>query len=102
MAYDIRNEIFQMVDIDGVVALFTDCRINRSGVPDSLYCYDVRETDGGSGIAATLEPFVMVNHWGTVLSKHPFPMNGGFYEIKGDGISYLDAAIGIEEYMKIA
>lgn len=67
---------------------------------DPVFCYDVREAEGCSGIAATLEPFVAVNHWGTVLSKQPFPMDDGFYEIEDEGFNYLDEKMTMEEYLQ--
>ena len=102
MLCNARNEKFEIVEIDGVEVLFTSLRLDRNTIPDGLFCYDVRETEGFSGVAATLEPLVAVNHLGTVVSKQPFPMDGGFYEVKGDDISYLGASIGIEEFMQAA
>ena len=81
-------------------ALFTNARLDRDTIPDGLYCYDVREAEGFSGIAATLEPFVAVNHWGTVLSKEPFPMEDGVYEIGEEGLNYLGEKMTVEEYLQ--
>ena len=100
MQFDAREETFERVEIDGVEALFTNARLDRDTIPDGLYCYDVREAEGFSGIAATLEPFVAVNHWGTVLSKEPFPMEDGVYEIGEEGLNYLGEKMTVEEYLQ--
>ncbi|MCI8868610.1 MAG: hypothetical protein HFE61_10895 [Anaerotignum sp.] len=100
MSRDARSEWFELVEIDGVEALFTNARLDRDTVPEGLYCYDVRETDGFSGIPATLERYVMANHWGTVLSKQEFPMENGYYGVKEDGFNYLGEMVTLEEYMQ--
>lgn len=100
MSFDAREETFERVEIDGVEALFTNARLDRDTVPDGLFCYDVREAEGFSGIAATLEPFGAVNHWGTVLSKEPFPMEHGFYKIGDEGLNYLGERMTAEEYLQ--
>lgn len=85
----IYQDLFELAEIDNVEVLFINHRIDRKAVPLGLYCYDVRESGGFSGIPATLEKFVAVNHWGTILSKKPFPLDeNGCYQLK-DGINYL-------------
>ncbi len=100
MSRDAGSEWFELVEIDGVEALFTNARLDRDTVPEGLYCYDVRETDGFSGIPATLERYVMANYWGTVLSKQEFPMENGYYGVKEDDFNYLGEMVTLEEYMQ--
>lgn len=100
MKLNVREEQFEWAEVDGVEVLFTCARLDRDTVPEGLYCYDVRETDGFSGIAATLEPFVVVNHWGTVLSREPFPMEEGYYQLGADSFNYLGEAMTAEEYLQ--
>ena len=100
VAGDARKERFERVLIDGREALFTNLRIDRSTVPKGLYCYDIRETDGFSGVAASVERYVWVNHWGTILSKELFSLENGRYEIEADDIEYLDEYCTVEDYVK--
>ena len=81
MKFDAMEEHFEKALIDGREVLFTNIRIDRSTVPENLYCYDIREMDGFSGVAASVERYVWVNHWGTILSKEAFPLENGRYEI---------------------
>lgn len=74
MARDARNELFMMVDMDGYICLFSNARLDRDTIPEGLHCYDVRDEDG-DGNFAQIQPFVMVNHWGTLISKEPIPLN---------------------------
>lgn len=98
--FDAGKETFERAEVDGVEVLFINARLDRDTIPDGLYCYDVREAEGLSGTAATLEPFVAVNHWGTVLSKEPFPMEDGVYEIGEEGLNYLGEKMTVEEYLQ--
>ena len=64
---NIGNETFESMTINDTPALFTDMRIDRNAVPEGLYAYDIRESDDGDRLA-TIEPTVMVNHGGTILT----------------------------------
>lgn len=99
MYMNIQLEEFDLVEIDNVEVLFTNLRIDRKTVPSDLYCYDVRESEGFSDDPATIEEFVAVNHYGTILSKKPFPLKNGFYPLK-DGINYLGETCTLDEFQK--
>ena len=43
---NIGNETFESMTINDTPALFTDMRIDRNAVPEGLYAYDIRESDG--------------------------------------------------------
>ena len=100
MKFDAMEEHFEKALIDGREVLFTNIRIDRSTVPENLYCYDIREMDGFSGVAASVERYVWVNHWGTILLKEAFPLENGRYEILGDDMEYLCEYCTVEGYLK--
>ena len=66
------NEKFEIVTIFDKPVLFTNLRIPREIIPDGTYCYDIRHDDDCEGYMCELKDFVLVNHWGTVLSAKPF------------------------------
>lgn len=75
-------EEFETMTVNGTPVLFTPFRINRQILPDGLFAYDIRESDDGDRLA-TVEPFVRVNHGGTIISRKGFRMeNWGGVEIK--------------------
>ena len=74
MAQDARTESYFLVDMDGYICLFTNLRLDRYTVPEDLYCYDVRDADC-DGCFAEIQSFVCFNHWGTIITKEPIPMN---------------------------
>ena len=82
---ELHSENFDVLSINGKEVLFTCLRINRDIVPKGLHAYDIRESDTG-GEFATIEPHVIVNHAGTILSKEVIEMEpDGFVEIKEYG-----------------
>lgn len=66
-------EEFETMTVNNIPVLFTDARIDRDAVPDGLFAYEIRESDDGNR-PATVEPVVMVNHGGTILSREEFRM----------------------------
>ena len=101
MMVDARNEDFELAEIDGEPVIFTNARIDRDTVPFDLYCYDVRESEGFSGDPVTLEKVVSINHWGTILSKKPFPLEDDAYYPLKDGINYLGETYTMDEFMEM-
>lgn len=72
---DAKTAPYELAEIDGNVVLFTNMRLDRDTVPADLYCYDVRDSDDLDGRMVEIKPFILVNHWGTVVCKGPFPMD---------------------------
>lgn len=62
-------EQYAVIEVLGQTALFSNGRIAQKDLPDGLYKYDLRH--GDSGDFETLEPRVIVNHAGTVITKEP-------------------------------
>lgn len=63
------DEKLEVVEVLGQTALFTNGRVTQKELPEGLYCYDLRE--GESLYFATVEPKVVVNHAGTLITKQP-------------------------------
>lgn len=82
MSVNAMKEEFDVVELFGRYALFTNARIDRGTVPSGWHCYDIRGSDEDPGELAALEPKVSVNHAGTILSPRPIPFP--------DGQDYLD------------
>lgn len=81
---------YQLAEIMGQEVLFSNGRIDRENLPDGLYCYDLRE--GDSGYAATIEPSVEANHFGSILTPQPieFPEQGYIELNEENGLSFGD------------
>ena len=73
MKVNAAEEDFELMELFGKTVLFTNMRVDRSTVPKELYVYELRDEDC-TGDICEIRPFVMVNHWGTLLVKEPFDL----------------------------
>lgn len=62
---------YEMIEVCGQPALFSNARIPDSAVPEGLYRYDLQygEEDLLDG---SIEPNVYVDHGGSILVQQPF------------------------------
>lgn len=98
---DAKKETFELAMLDAYPVLFTSARVDLKTVPKDLFCYDVRHDDDGQGIACEVKPHVLVNHWGTVLSKEEIPMeeDGSYYP--REDLDYSGESLTVEEYLRM-
>jgi hypothetical protein len=84
MSVNAREEEYEYVELFGKPGLFTNARIDRDTVPEGWYAYDLRGSDYDPGEPVTVEPSVVVNHAGTILTHEliSFPKEG-FRRLKG-------------------
>ena len=96
---DANTQKYELAEIDHNVVLFTNMRLDRDTVPEGIFCYDVRDSDNLDGSMAQIKPFVLVNHWGTILSKAPFPLDesGSYYP---EDWGYLGESMSLAEFQK--
>ena len=66
-----REVQYEIVELFGKPALFTNDRISRETVPEMLYAYDIRGSDYDPGELKYVEKGVGVNHAGTVITAEP-------------------------------
>lgn len=83
---DATKEIYEVVTVLGKQMLFTCQRIARKTVPQGLYMYEVRHDDAMQGIPCQIANWIMVNHWGTLISDTPLELGA----VHNNGNSYLD------------
>ena len=84
MSVNAKNEEYTYVELFGKPSLFTDSRIDRDTVPEGWFAYDLRGSDYDPGEPVTVEPNVVVNHAGTVLTREPITIpKEGFRRLNG-------------------
>ena len=95
------EEIFDVVEVFDQVALFGNFRVDRKTVPEGWFCYDLRGSDEDPGMPATLEPFVAVNHAGTILAPESIwiDQEKGFRELD-DELEFLCEDTTLAEFCK--
>lgn len=101
--FDVKNKHeFELIEICGKHALFSDDRLPADEIPEGLYKYELRS--GDEHIYATLEEKVGVNFSGTILSKVPFDLGSDEYidllEQPDDYPDFLDEYMGTDEFMQ--
>ena len=96
----IRDEEYQLIELFGQPALFTDSRITNADIPKGLYCYHLRETDDGNCFGL-IEAYVVVNHGGSVITKSPIDLNGeGYVAFTDDTLpNFVGKTMTLGEYM---
>ena len=100
MKVNAAEESFELMELFGKIVLFTNMRVDRSKVPENLYVYELRDEDC-TGEICEIKPFIMVNHWGTIICKEPIELdtkwNSKFVD-EGD-YCYLGDTAKLDEYL---
>ncbi len=75
MGLDASTARFELVTVLGYPMLFTCCRVDRSTVPKGLHLYEVRHDDDMHGDPVEIGDWILVNHWGTLLTTTPIKLD---------------------------
>lgn len=97
--YTLMAEKFELIEVLGQPALFTNDRLSPKELPEGVYKYELREDD--DGIIAGVEAHVPVNHGGTVLTKTPLGLGENGYQGFDDDSSpnFLGERMTIREFL---
>lgn len=104
---DAMKEIFEEVTVMDKPMLFTCLRIDRATVPKGLYLYEVRHDDDMRGDPVQIANWIIVNHWGTLISSEPLKLtpsktvNNAYLDIDPEkDWNYEGVEATISEYME--
>ncbi|MBO5501571.1 MAG: helicase, partial [Clostridia bacterium] len=91
---------YQLMEIANREALFSNGRFDRESLPEGLFCYDIR--DDSYGNAARLEPSVVVNHFGSIVTRQPieFPAEGYIDLIENDDWTFENSEMTLAEFIQ--
>lgn len=100
MKVNAQEESFELMEFFGQTVLFTNMRVERSTVPEGLFVYELRD-EGCTGDICEIKPFVMVNHWGTIICKESFEMDGYWNSkfVDNEDYCYLGDTAKLDEYL---
>jgi hypothetical protein len=85
------EEIFEEVTILDMPALFTSLRIDRNTVPHGYHVYEVRHDDNHQGDAVQIARGIMVNHWGSLITREEIKLpDDGYLDIEPEDLNYGD------------
>ena len=68
------DERWERIEVLGKECLFNDMRIDRSTIPNGYFMYEVRHCDEDWGEPCEIALGILVNFYGTLLSKDPFEL----------------------------
>ena len=66
------DDEYELIEVAGHTALFTNDRITDTDIPKGMYCYHLRHNDNGEFF--TIEKNVAVNHGGSIVTKEPIDL----------------------------
>ena len=72
---DARTEEYQTIEFLDTPMLFSNFRLDHSTVPKGLYHYEVRHSDYEDAEPVEIREHVLVNFWGTLLSRKPLRLD---------------------------
>lgn len=71
------DDEYELIEVAGHTALFTNDRITDANIPKGMYCYHLRHNDDGEFFA--IEKNVSVNHAGSIVTKEPIDLKSKGY-----------------------
>ena len=95
------NEEYDLIEVNGVPALFSNNRIADSEVPFGLYRYDLRHSDDGDRFVS-IEPNVLVNNGGSIIVAETMDFGeSGSIELTDDtDPNFIGDSITIADFMQ--
>ena len=93
-------EKFDVIEVLGIRMLHADYRVDRRTIPKALFVYDLRGSDYDCGEAVYVEPFVLVNNAGTLISNKEIDFGTKTYRKIKNKMNFLGESETVEEYLK--
>lgn len=75
---------YEPIHIFNEPALMTYRRIDKSKLPQGIYCYEAMHDDEDTGIITMIAKNIHINHWATILTKKPIVLQDGYRTIDED------------------
>ena len=103
MRYDAEKITYDEVTLFGVPAIFTEYRIDRTTIPAQLHLYEIRHEDEDWGRPCQLAKGILVNFYGSLLTRHPIELpDSGYLDFNAEDLRYPDVidSTNLETFLK--
>ncbi len=98
---NVMGEEFEVVDILGQQALFVDFRVDKTTVPEGIYCYELRHDDDGGSLPITVEKGVVVNYFGAVLLTKELLKEDDYLSLTPDDFGFVGERMIIQQFQHL-
>lgn len=97
---NVEVEEYELIELFGKPALFTNERLSDEDIPKGLFCYQLREGDDGR--FSSIERKVAVNHGGSVITDEPieFDKRGFIIFAEATEPNFTGENITLGKYMR--
>ena len=94
---NVNSGQLQEVEIKGHYGVFTELRVDKSTIPESVNCYELRHGEDDSYPAA-MEQNIRVNYFGAVLMTDKMELEDGYAELTFDDFGFTGEDLTMLEY----
>lgn len=97
--FNAHEVTWEKVEVMGKECLFSDLRIDRKSIPEYYLMYEVRHDDEDWGEPVEIGLGIMVNFFGTLLTKEAFDLepstvtSNEYLWLEEDSWKYLDESV---------
>ena len=89
LRYKINEVKLDIIKVKNKLCFFTDFRIDRSSIPEGFNMYEV--ADCCDGVPSYLAKGILVNFYGTIITKEEFKLDGRYCDFEKDEWQYQSA-----------
>ena len=89
MRNNAKKVLWDIIKIKNKLCYFTDFRIDRSSIPEGFNMYEV--ADCCDGVPSYLAKGILVNFYGTIITKEEFDLEGRYCDFDKDEWQYQSA-----------
>ena len=96
----LETEKYELIEVCNQTAFFSNGHISDNDIPEGMFHYDLREGDCINTFFASIEPRVIFNHAGTIITKEPIDFGtDGYIELEYDTEpNFLGEEMTVEEF----
>lgn len=103
--FNAKKLSYEVVEVKGIEMLFNTLRIDKRSLPEGLHFYEIRHDDDGEGIPCEIGEWILVNHFGTLISKEPLELTksskieNAYCDLEEEEFNFTGIPCTLDEYV---